>query len=225
MNQFLKLSNLVNPYPLHNRLRDESPVYQLETNTWIIFKYKDVREGLKDSDSFTSKRKMEICSSPFLRPECQSNLFIATEDPPEFDIHRSAISGPFTKKIVDDFRSNISKQAEASTENIKNRREYDFFVEFSYPYIGNTINQLFGFGDLQTYSESHQWIQALEATTTLVDRHDIEKIESIIVKQKALFTEIINNKKINPKIAIKSPKTTASLVKTASCINLNFTQT
>ena len=38
------------PYPAYRRLRDEAPVHQVATGTWLLSRYDDVSRALRDHD-------------------------------------------------------------------------------------------------------------------------------------------------------------------------------
>lgn len=198
MTIFSSKEHIIDPYPLYNQLREKHPVYKLEPHTWLVSKYEDVKEGLKNTEFFTAKRKMENSYSPILCEEFRSDLFIVTQDPPEHTKNRELLSSPFHKKTIDQFKPKIIEQAEISTNNIMNTTQFEFFEEFAYPFVGHTINKLLGLTGLQKYSETQQWIRALEATTTALNEDDLPEIERLILKQQSLFKQLIEDKRKHP---------------------------
>jgi cytochrome P450 len=198
MSPFLLHENIINPYPLINRLRNDGPVVQLEPGTWIFSDYDTVKSALRNTSLYSSARKMELCSSQLIRPECQSDLFITTQDPPEQETNRAIVSEPFYKKSIDSYKNAISEAAVSAICQIKDSANFEFLSTLAYPYIGETHNSLLGMSGVQSITDSKIWIQAMEATTTVLDKADIPCIENIILKQKSLFKELILEKSVRP---------------------------
>ncbi|MFD0689655.1 cytochrome P450 [Actinomadura fibrosa] len=92
-------SFVVDPYPLFNRMREESPVYRNERyDFYAVTRFAHVQRGLADWRTFSSARGdiLELIQSGVELPPGT----LIFEDPPVHDVHRRLLARVFTPRRI-----------------------------------------------------------------------------------------------------------------------------
>lgn len=107
------LSVRADPYPLYERLRNESPVHYLEADDiYLVSKYDDLTTMLRDSETYSSKfvgPPTEVRRRTRLGAQMQQSMIaqnftglrvVIGTDPPDHTTLRRLVSRPFTPRVI-----------------------------------------------------------------------------------------------------------------------------
>jgi cytochrome P450 len=86
-----------NPYPIYERLRDEAPLYYVEPHdVWALSRYADVRDALRDWETFSSAQGVELGEYVQFFGEGS----IQELDPPHHDVIRKILAPRFMNRRI-----------------------------------------------------------------------------------------------------------------------------
>lgn len=86
-----------NPYPIYARLRDEAPLYYVEPHdVWALSRYADVRDALRDWETFSSAQGVELGEYVQFFGEGS----IQELDPPHHDVIRKILAPRFMNRRI-----------------------------------------------------------------------------------------------------------------------------
>lgn len=97
------------PYPAYARLRDEFPLYYIERHhVWALSRYADIREALRDWETFSSAQGVELGTYvQFFGPGSIQEL-----DPPRHDVLRKVLAPRFMNKRIKEYEPTVRACAE-----------------------------------------------------------------------------------------------------------------
>jgi cytochrome P450 len=130
---------LVNPYPLYAELLRKRPVFwHKQMQSWVVTRYRDCREVLRNYETFARDRRRVGVEVPDFAQNLQSL------DPPQL--------GPFRSLLINAFRSqdlpNVAAQTSGRIMQIFKRTsvlpEFDWIHEVAAPVALTITSELFG---------------------------------------------------------------------------------
>ncbi|MBU8919444.1 cytochrome P450 [Bacillus sp. FJAT-29953] len=132
-----------NPIPAYKKLLKEYPIYHLKNrDIWIISRYEDVMNALKDWKTFSSGAKGNTINDTNM-PERVGNT-LGTTDPPKHDKLRRIVSDVFTPKYVASLEPEMRRIVIDLINNFRDKETFDFQWEFSYPYTARVVGKMIG---------------------------------------------------------------------------------
>ena len=161
------------PYPLFKRLRDEEPVHHLvEPDVWVVTRYHDCVDVLRDATTFSSKLGMQKTfgdtwdesgsdhANPFLGPD-EFRVLIAT-DPPDHTRLRRLLSRPFRPKEIgmnEGWMRRLCDERFGELLDSNATGRADWVQDFSWPFPVLVIGGLLGIptsmrGDFKRWSDA-----------------------------------------------------------------------
>jgi cytochrome P450 len=184
-----------NPFPTFNRLREECPVCEVEPGgVWVVSRYSDVIEGLKNHQLFTATNRKEMFSPSWMRPECQSDLFISLHEPPEYHRRRSVLNTPFSKHSVNALKDFIHETARSMVGRISTLGDFEYLEDLGFPFAGTVLSEVTGLKNYQTPDEVREWVQAIEQLSVdSLDECTKDGIQDKIAAQKSIIRKIIED--------------------------------
>ena len=96
------------PYPAYERLREEFPLYYIQRHdVWALSRYEDVKQGLRDWETFSSAQGVELGTYvQFFGPGSIQEL-----DPPRHDVLRKVLAPRFMNKRVKEYETLVRQSA------------------------------------------------------------------------------------------------------------------
>lgn len=92
------------PYPAYARLRDEFPLYYIERhNVWALSRYADVRDALRDWETFSSAQGVELGTYVQFFGEGS----IQELDPPHHDVLRKVLAPRFMNRRIKEYEPTV----------------------------------------------------------------------------------------------------------------------
>ena len=136
MMEFLSADVRRDPFPLYDRLRDDSPVlHDPRTDVWMLFDYESARRAMHDHDAFSS----EPLTVGRPRPE-----WFVFFDPPHHTRMRALVSRAFTPRAVAALEPRIRWLSRALLDRSIERGEMDLAADFSIPLPTLVIAEMLG---------------------------------------------------------------------------------
>lgn len=144
----LEESNFKNPYPMYAALRKEAPVYKAQTGEWIITKYKDVKNILKDNRFISGNKKdwvdkgVDYFKSKEIdfKPIAEAiNAFLLFLNPPYHTTTRKLITTAWDDRQVEYV---INENIETLLN--KEKADFDIIKDFAQPLPAMTIARIMG---------------------------------------------------------------------------------
>lgn len=127
------------PYPTYRRLRNEAPVYwNPERGFYALSRYQDVREAMRDWQTFSSQGGVALESSGKAPP------MIIAMDPPRQAKLRRLISMAFTPRRVAEMKPAVRTIARKRLLPLLERDQFDFIGDFSAKMPMDVISSLLG---------------------------------------------------------------------------------
>lgn len=117
-----------NPYDAYRRIRDAGPAVHLAPHdTWVVGRYENVREVLKDTDTFSSAAGVAL--TPAIN-EITRGTTLAS-DPPEHDKLRSVVASSLTPRALGERKPGIVAQAQRLVADVVERGEFDAVTDLA----------------------------------------------------------------------------------------------
>ncbi|MGH2850772.1 MAG: hypothetical protein ACRDLP_09170, partial [Solirubrobacteraceae bacterium] len=154
--------HLADPYPMYTRAQRECPVfYYPPMNFWMVTRYEDVAQVLRDIETFSS-RLWRVVPRPAefeerLPANLMANAFINL-DPPEHTVSRRAANRAFTRGLVAGLEPDIRAICSELIGAFEAAGECDLMVDFCYPMSLRVIVKMLGLpdGDMPLF---RQWTE------------------------------------------------------------------
>ncbi|MBW4644888.1 MAG: cytochrome P450 [Goleter apudmare HA4340-LM2] len=135
------------PYPIYDRLRTEDPVHLSSLGIWMISRYVDVIQALRDPHlsseqshiSRYSRQQGTLSPVAALSSKC---LFF--RDPPDHTRLRRLVSKAFNPRVIEEMRPRIVEFVNELIDGIGGAGEIDIIADFSKPLPVRTISELLG---------------------------------------------------------------------------------
>lgn len=148
-----------NPYRIYTRLRSEDPVHMSVLGVWIISRYADVVQALRDprfssAQSHISRySKQQGTLSPVAALSGQCLFF---RDPPDHTRLRKLVSKAFNARAIEKMRPRIEEFVNELIDRVEGAGKMDIITDFSRPLPVRTISELLGIPETDR-SQLKQW--------------------------------------------------------------------
>ncbi len=118
-------NNLLDPYPMHELLREAGPVVFLERyQVWAMARHQDVYAALTDHETFCSGRGAGLADFRRQKPWRPPSLLLEA-DPPDHTVTRGAMGKVISAGTVRGFRETFRAEAEAVADELVARGRFD----------------------------------------------------------------------------------------------------
>lgn len=129
---------LADPYPTYRRLRDEDPVHREAHGSWVLSRYDDVTQALRDHDRFSSA-PMNMGAPGF--------KFLIGSDPPDHTRLRRLVNKPFHPAAIAQLEPRIRAICDELFDDLlaaNETGEADLIQHLGYPLPVIVIAELLG---------------------------------------------------------------------------------
>jgi cytochrome P450 len=175
---------IADPHPALAALREHDPVHWSDAHRgWLITRYDDVADGLKDHRRLSSDRIGPLLRkmSPERRGEIGAVMellqdFMIAKDPPEHGRLRRLVTRAFRPARVEAMERRITAVADELLADFVDQRKTDFAKEIAYPFPATVIAELIGAPPedrplLQRWSDDLALVALGGGSETHPDRH------------------------------------------------------
>ncbi|UII31750.1 cytochrome P450 [Fulvivirga ulvae] len=196
--------NIQDPFPMYAVLRQKAPIYKSQTGEWIISRYADVKEILKDPD-FKSGNKLEWINRgiTYFKNKGEDlshiavaiNSFLLLINPPEHTRIRKFINSVWDNKEVDQL---ILENIDTLLNTKKRFKTIDIVDDFAKPLPNMTICKIMGIS-ISHYERLSVLSNNLVKVLNLYNSFkDLVRIDAAAQSLISLFKELLETKKNNP---------------------------
>lgn len=134
-----------NPYPTYEKLRKGDPVHAVRfpdgQNGWMVTRYKDAEEVLKDPRFIKDMSKIYGGSMDMMSVFTQNMLF---SDPPDHKRLRGLAQKAFTPKMISGMRDRIQEITDELLTGMESQDQVDLIDEFAFPLPITVICEILG---------------------------------------------------------------------------------
>jgi cytochrome P450 len=148
---------LADPYPYYARFRKEAPVfYAPKIDFWVVSRYEDIVEIVKDPEAFSNKRVQEPLQP--LTPEALEQLkkgvrvtpTTSTADPPLHKRTRKHAARAFSARRVAELEGRIREVANGLIDRMISEGRADMVDRFAFPLPASVVFSLIGYPEEDT---------------------------------------------------------------------------
>lgn len=140
-----------NPYAFYHILQDADPIHwSAKTNSWLITRYDDVANGLRDA-AFSAKRGSSHLEAfpDDVRAELTPlsnfySMWLMYMEEPDHGRVRRLINRPFSPETVEQQVASIQSKAIAILDGITTGNEVDILSQYATPLAVNTMGNMLG---------------------------------------------------------------------------------
>jgi len=179
-----------NPYPLYQRLRDQAPLFHdTERNLWVLSRYTDVLEGVRDHAALISSEGQSIDGSDKGFP------YLVLKDPPEHSWYKAMVTRLFSPGKMAKLEQMIRARARELIGDCMARDEFDLVEDFAVRLPLDIISELLDIP--QEYrDEVHHWTMIGLLRGDDFDRALYEKSHA---RRAEIYTELIEERRHSPR--------------------------
>ncbi|HRI72512.1 MAG TPA: cytochrome P450 [Polyangium sp.] len=142
-----------NPYPLYAKLRKEAPVLRTQVPAvgpaWILARYADVSEALKDPRLLNDRMRAQSKKSPLDRwwmpriVRAFETSMVAQDDPNHRRL-RNLVHMAFTPKMIEQLSARVTEITNNLLDNAEKRGSIDLLDAFALPLPLTIISEMMG---------------------------------------------------------------------------------
>lgn len=148
----------IDPHPFLHRMRAEEPVYySAETRHWVLTRYDDVSEALRDASRFSSQSSETFVVKPEFRPHLEPLIrmfsqWAVMKDDPEHQRLRGLINKAFHRDSIGDIHKRTEETAEWLLDRVYAKGEMDFMNDYAFALPAIIFAEILGMerSELQT---------------------------------------------------------------------------
>jgi len=194
--------HIANPYAMYKKLREEDPVHFSQTGEWIITRYEDTRNILRNSDFLVGNRfewlkkgigYFKYKDLDFTNIEAAMKGFILFLNPPHHTRIRKFIHQVWNSR---DVASTI--QQNLDTLLPKRADSFDLVKDLGKPLPAMTIGKILGLPEKDYVYLKEQGTVMIKALDLYISFKDIMRVNEAAGNFIAYFQKIIAHKKKNP---------------------------
>ncbi len=210
---FLDPAIQADPYPAYRTLHKERPVYLMpETGMYMVTKYEDVRDVIKDTDTFSNN--LVAMTGMQSGPNIQQELLkekgwahvqtLQRTDPPQHDRYRKLLNKVFTGPTVEAIAPRIRTLVDELIDRFIDKGECEYFSEFALPLPGIVIAEQIGLdpSEIKTFKK---WADAmLAATQRPLTEEQLREVAETELEAQHHLAKVFEDRRANPRQDIMS---------------------
>jgi cytochrome P450 len=172
------------PYRQYAALREHDPVHRSPLEVWVLFRYGDIVDVLRDSslsvqvDNATPTARMQMFAEQAPEERERGAHSILNVDPPDHTRLRRLVSKAFTPKMVHELRPRIQVLVDEALDTMAARGEADVISDLAFPLPFTVISEMLGMPD-GNRDEVRGWSHTL--TKTLDPILSPEEVDAALV--------------------------------------------
>jgi cytochrome P450 len=172
------------PYRQYAALREHDPVHRSPLEVWVLFRYDDIVDVLRDSslsvqvDNATPTARMQMFAEQAPEERERGAHSILNVDPPDHTRLRRLVSKAFTPKMVHELRPRIQVLVDEALDTMAARGEADVISDLAFPLPFTVISEMLGMPD-GNRDEVRGWSHTL--TKTLDPILSPEEVDAALV--------------------------------------------
>ncbi len=201
---------LSEPYDFYDRLHHECPVYRMpETGMFVVTKYEDLRQVLKDTETFSSnpdhgpgmslQNELAGLYQEILEEKGWGHVTtLQRTDPPVHSRYRKLLDRVFTPKRVREMTPYIEEVAHDLIDGWIGDGTCDFNAQFAMPLPGIIIAEQLGL-DRKDIATFKKWADAMLAMATkIMDEADVRRTADIELEAQHFLADVFEDRRKSP---------------------------
>jgi cytochrome P450 len=148
-----------NPYDQYAQLREQDPVHFSPLEVWVLFRYDDCFQLLRDPSTSVDIRtelemnpddrreRFEVVAELFPDREPSDSKSMLFADPPDHTRMRKLVSKVFTPRRVEELRPMVQRLVDDTLDAVADRGEMDLIGELAFPLPFTVISEMLGMPD------------------------------------------------------------------------------
>ncbi|MFC4587991.1 cytochrome P450 [Sphaerisporangium corydalis] len=132
------------PYPYYSRLRETAPVWRSPRGAWVLTRFRDCTEVLRDARFGHGSRQRLLDKSNWRRPAPSQAMPFILLDPPEHTRQRSLVNRAFTPRRVQRLSPWIKRLVDSMVDEAIEKGEADLVESCFHPLPATVISELLG---------------------------------------------------------------------------------
>lgn len=209
-----------NPYPVYQQLREQAPVYWCDAwGAWVITRYDDVMEVLRDSERFSSAGRVsyllrQLPDNARLQVaalERHYDIGLAHSDPPDHTRLRALLNRVFTPRMVEARRARVAEVVNNLIDTVEAQGEMDIINDIAYPLPATIIAEMIGAPneDIALFREWAVAINRLFEKGGRISETSAKAAQNSLHIMKDYITRLVEERRKNPQDDIISRLATA----------------
>ncbi len=206
------------PYEFYELLQREQPVYRMpETGMYMVTKYDDMRQVLRDTETFSSNPSsagLQGKGTQFYQSILEEKGWahintLQRTDPPEHSRYRTLLDRVFTASRVRKMTGYIDDVTNGLIDSWIDDGKCEFISQFAMPMPGIIIAEQLGLGrnDIKTFK---RWADAMLATATrALNEDELRATAEIELEAQHFLHDVFEDRRKNPQDDIMSGLVTA----------------
>jgi cytochrome P450 len=171
------------PYPFYQRLRAAGPILQSTKGQWLVSRYREAMQVLKDPETFSRQLATEMISAHIVEPgypvEIREAMIVATEGA-RHRRQRGLIARAFTPAAAARWQSRMNEVVNRLIDQVEPHGEMDLVADYAYPLPEHIICAMLGV-PVEDHRLFETWSRALiaapdESPTPEWRRHATESL-------------------------------------------------
>lgn len=209
------------PFPFYSKLHSECPVYRMpETGMYMITRYDDLREVLRDTETFSSDVRSQgglqgdvarILEDTLKEKGWAHVQTLQRTDPPQHTRYRELLKRVFTGRRVKDLTPRIDALTHELIDRFAQRGSCEFISEFALPFPGIIIAEQIGL-DPSEIDRFKRWADAMLAPATRVlDETEMRAVAETELEAQHYLAEVFESRRREPRDDIISALVNAEI--------------
>lgn len=200
---FRSAAFISDPYPLYARLREHAPVYPLAPQTWLVTRYHDADQILRDPRLgkdfpavLTRRYGREMGDEPAFRI---INAFLLLMNPPAHTRLRGLVSKAFSVRLANELRGLAQKIADDLVDSWIDQGQADLVAAFHYPLTVRVICAMLAIElehSLEFQAETQALVKTFELAPLTAD--ELAAANSAALRFETFFREICQQRRKKP---------------------------
>ncbi len=221
-------ANRANPFPVYERLRDESPVYRSDDpNAWVVSRYDDVLHVIKHPEIFSSDAMSTVMMGvdprammdPSVDPLAMENMMamadampfpveemarsrnLIVSDPPQHDVLRSIVNRGFTPRRIGAWEPRIRELVASCMDRVRSGEGCDIIEDIAVPVPVIIVAEMLGV-EPERRADFKRWSDTMiEGITGSRRREGFIKsgVVEMMAEFSAYFGEIAERRRLEPR--------------------------
>ncbi len=209
--------NIRDPYPMYRRFLERDPFHRSRLiGGWVLFRYADVLEVLKDprfsadernNERFERQRKWLIAAGA-IDADDPLEVSMLRMDPPDHTRLRGLVNRAFTPRSIEKLRPRIESIVDELLGPVRGRSEMDLVETLAYPLPVIVISELIGIPTRDRAQFKH-WSDEVVRSMGMATLDDIRASRTAGKELRAYFEGIVAERRREPRDDLVSALLTA----------------
>jgi cytochrome P450 len=194
------------PYPMFAELRKLDPIHHSKTGAWVITRYEDVNDLLRDGQRWSrwEAAKEELGELPVDERDVADGIetvrhLMLNLDNPDHARIRRLVASAFVPTAVAAWKPRIEDVTNRLVASVKGKNEFNLLEDLAFPLPELVICELMGV-PVEDHVLWKEWIDELSAANRLhqIEGDDLVRVRKAAVELTEYFGELCDRRRQHP---------------------------